>query len=178
MNVKAKRYLASNLIKISAMSFGGLAVSIFLYPFLHEAGHALVAHIIGAEVVQIEILPIPFVMCNVAALTNEQEIIIGVSGMLFPLVAAVLIPHRWFWCWYIRFLLFGISLLAYVISAITLILPDGAELNPNDDMLRVLSLWSGSKATLIGGLVACVILVVALTLFDRPTKMIYRKFNL
>ena len=145
---------------------------------MHEAGHALAAHIIGAEVVQIEILPIPFVMCNVAALTNEQEIIIGVSGMLFPLVAAVLIPHRWFWCWYIRFLLFGISLLAYVISAITLILPDGAELNPNDDMLRVLSLWSGSKATLIGGLVAFVILVVALTLFDRPTKMIYRKFNL
>lgn len=178
MNVKAKRYLASDLIKISAMAFWGLAVSIFLYPFLHEAGHALAAHIIGAEVVQIEILPIPFVMCNVAALTNEQEIIIGVSGMLFPLVAAVLIPHRWFWCWYIRFLLFGISLLAYVISAITLILPDGAELNPNDDMLRVLSLWSGSKATLIGVLVACVILVVALTLFDRPTKMIYRKFNL
>ena len=178
MNVKAKWYLASDLIKISAMAFWGLAVSIFLYPFLHEAGHALAAHIIGAEVVQIEILPIPFVMCNVAALTNEQEIIIGVSGMLFPLVAAVLIPHRWFWCWYIRFLLFGISLLAYVISAITLILPDGAELNPNDDMLRVLSLWSGSKATLIGVLVACVILVVALTLFDRPTKMIYRKFNL
>lgn len=115
------------------MAFGGLAVSIFLYPFLHEAGHALAAHIIGAEVVQIEILPIPFVMCNVAALTNEQEIIIGVSGMLFPLVAAVLIPHRWFWCWYIRFLLFGISLLAYVISAITLILPDGAELNPTRD---------------------------------------------
>lgn len=100
---------------IFAMAGIGLFIAIILYPFLHESGHSLAAFVVGADVTEFCVLPVPYVMCNVASLTEIQQMIIGVSGMAFPIIIALVIPKRWFWTWYIRFVLLGISLLAFII---------------------------------------------------------------
>lgn len=178
MKASRKKSLVYDFLNLSGMILTGLAVAIIIYPFLHEGGHSLATFLVGANVVEFEILPLPYVMCNVTALTNGQQIAIGVSGMLLPLLAAVLIPRKWFWSWYLRSVLFFISLLAFSISVITLILPNGATINPQDDMLRVASLMSGSRMTLILCLIVCVALIVVLAILDGPAKMICRKFGI
>ncbi len=176
MNTRGKKTLVSDFLNIFGMLLLGLFVAIFVYPFLHEGGHSLAAFLVGADVVEFEILPVPYVVCNVIHLTNAQQIIVGISGMLLPLFIGAVIPNKWFWCWYVRFLLLGISLLAFVISAVSVVLPIGIVLNPQDDMLRVLSLWSYPKSTLVTALVVCVCLITVMTVKDRPIKKIYRKF--
>lgn len=177
MKANRKKSFVSDVLNLIVMILMGLVVAIIVYPFLHEGGHSLAALLVGADVVEFEILPIPYVMCNVATLTNGQQILIGVSGMLFPLLIAVIIPRKWFWSWYLRFILFFISLLAFAISVVTLILPNGATVNPQDDMLRVMSLWSDSRMSLTVALIVCAVLIVVMTILDRPVKMICRKFG-
>lgn len=178
MRASRKKSLVYDFLNLSGMILMGLLVAIIVYPFLHEGGHSLTALLVGANVVEFDILPLPYVICNVASLTSIQQIVIGVSGMIIPFLIAVLIPHKWFWSWYIRFLLFGFSLLAVVISVATLILPNGADLNPQDDMLRVLSLWSGAEIILTISLIAISVLIVALIWWDKPVKMICSKFGI
>lgn len=178
MKASRKKSLTYDFLNLSGMILMGLVVAIIVYPFLHEGGHSLAALLVCADVVKFQILPLPYVMCNVASLTSIQQIVIGVSGMIIPFLIALLIPRKWFWSWYIRFLLFGISLFAFVISAATLILPNGADLNPQDDMLRVLSLWSGAETIMTISLIAISVLIVALIWWDKPVKMICRKFGI
>ncbi len=170
--------MVSDFWNIAAMVLVGLLVAVLVYPFLHEGGHSLAAFIVGADVVEFEILPVPYIMCNVSEQTNVQQIIIGISGTLVPTFIAVLIPNKWFWSWYFRFLLLGISLLSFLISVATLIIPYGEIINPQDDILRVLSMWTGPKSILIIGLIVCSGLILAVAAKDKPMKMICRKFGI
>lgn len=72
----------------------GLTVAVFIYPFLHESGHSIAAFAVGAEIREFRILPVPYVMCNVAMLSNWQQIMIGVSGALFPFFVSLVLPRR------------------------------------------------------------------------------------
>lgn len=163
---------------ISAMTAIGLFIAIILYPFLHESGHSLAAFVVGADVIEFRVLPVPYVMCNVASLTEIQQMIIGVSGMALPVIIALVIPKRWFWTWYIRFVLLGISLLAFTISVVTLLLPNGAAINPQDDMLQVLNLWLGSKNSLLFMVCAIGISILLRIVFDKPIKRFCMKFGI
>ena len=177
MSQRKNRHIFSDVFTMIGIIVIGLAVAIFVYPFLHESGHSIAAFAVGAEIKEFCILPIPYVMCNVAMLTSWQQIVIGVSGVLFPLAISLVVPRKWFWTWYIRFLLMGISLLAFTISAATLILPNGVQLNPQDDMLQVASLWTGYPFSLT--LILCAMCVITLFFIsrDRPFRMICKRFD-
>ena len=174
---EGKRIFSDVLSMIGIITIG-LTVAIFVYPFLHESGHSIAAFAVGAEIKEFCILPVPYVMCNVEFLTNGQQIFIGVSGVLFPLFVSLVPPRRWFWSWYIRFLLMGISLLSFVISAVTLVLPNGGQLNPQDDMLQVLDLWTASAACLPLILSVMCIATVIIILRDKPHRMICKRFGI
>ena len=169
--------MISDLLTIIGIIIVGLSVAIFVYPFLHESGHSIAAFAMGAEIKEFCILPVPYVMCNVGTLTNWQQIIIGVAGAFFTLFVSLAIPKRWFWGWYIRFLLMGISLLAFTISAVTLILPNGVQLNPQDDMLQVADLWTGLPVLLSLMLSFMCVAIVFIISRDRPCRMICKKFG-
>ncbi len=169
--------ILSDVLTMIGIIVIGLTVAIFVYPFLHESGHSIAAFAAGAEVKEFCILPVPYVICNVAMLTNWQQIIIGVSGAFFPLFISLIIPRKWFWSWYIRFLLMGISLLAFVISTVTLICPDGIQFNPQDDMLQVAGLWFGSPTSLLLLLCGMCIVIVLFISRDRPGRMICKRFG-
>ncbi len=171
------KHIFSDIFSMIGIIVIGLTVAIFAYPFLHESGHSIAAFAVGAEVKEFCVLPTPYVMCNVAMLSNWQQIVIGVSGALFPFFVSLVLPRRWFWSWYIRFLLMGISLLSFLISAMTLILPNGGQLNPQDDMLQVLGLWTGSPVWLPLILSIMCIATVIIMSRDKPRRMICRQFG-
>lgn len=52
-------------IKAIGLLVVGLLVAIIGYPILHELGHAVIALIVGARVVEINIIPLPNVLCDV-----------------------------------------------------------------------------------------------------------------
>ena len=72
----------------------------------------------------------------------------------------------------------GISLLSFVISAVTLVLPNGGQLNPQDDMLQVLDLWTASPAWLPLILSVMCIATVIIILRDKPHRMICKRFGI
>ncbi len=180
MKRKKEMLIASDYFTFIGILLLGILVTVFIYPLLHEGGHFLTAYLIGADIVDIELLPIPFVMCNIAELTRIQQFFIGISGMFLPLIIAVLMPHKQFWSWYIRFLLLDISLLAFGISAVTISSPNGEVFNPQDDMLYLLSLWAGTgtKKTFIVLLGISMFFIIVLTFMDRPLERIYSKFGI
>ena len=48
----------------------GLIVAMILYSLAHELGHALVAVMVGADVVEIKIFPIPSILSDVKNVGN------------------------------------------------------------------------------------------------------------
>ena len=71
-------------IKAIGLFIVGLAVAVIVYPVLHELAHSLVAIAVGARVVEINILPVPSVLCDIQAVDNTGIVAIGMSGMLLP----------------------------------------------------------------------------------------------
>lgn len=174
-NDKSKR---SDVLTIWAMLLIGLLIAIIIYPFLHEVGHLATSFAVGADVVKFRLLPTSYIMCNVANLTEIQRIAIGASGMALPILIALLIPQRWFWTWYVRFILLGISLIALTISVTTLLLPNGTVINPQDDIIFIFAFWHGSKITLTMLVCAIGISVLMRIIFDKPIKRICVKFGI
>lgn len=58
MKTNKRKSLTSDFLNIIGMVILGITVAVLIYPFLHEAGHSLAAFLVGAEVVEVEILPL------------------------------------------------------------------------------------------------------------------------
>ena len=73
-----------DLLKILGIFFFGLLTAIVIYPILHEGGHSLVALVVGADVVEFNIFPVPNIMCNVFELSDLRISAIGFGGIFVP----------------------------------------------------------------------------------------------
>ena len=152
----------------------GITVAILVYPFLHETGHVLCSLIVGAKVHQFTLFPVPSVLCDVGCVSNAGRVLIGFGGNLFPIIVALFIPRRWFPMWFVRALLLGVSVLAFVISIVSVIF----EINPQDDMFQVLKFWEYSKASMLLVLGTAVIAAILSIILDKPGKRICRYFEI
>ena len=59
-----------DILKYLGLFFVGLFVAIIIYPFLHEAGHSMAAILVGAKVIDFNLLPLPYVTCEVSSLNT------------------------------------------------------------------------------------------------------------
>lgn len=160
-------------LKVIMISVIGLFVSVLAYPFLHEMGHVLASVLVGAEVRHFTILPEPGVLCDVGLVSNAGRVLIGFGGVIFPVIAAMLLPRRWFITWYVRMLLLGVSVLAFIISIISVLF----GMNPQDDMIQVLDFWQHGEAILPVVLLVCTLGVLWLILLEKPGKRIRKYFE-
>lgn len=141
-----------------------LFISVILYPFLHELGHLIMAILLGVRVVEVNLLPIPNIICETAA-SNIENFLIGFGGIFFPIILSICISTKKFWIWYANFILKGICLLSVVISALSLIF-EKSQLFIQDDMRVVLSLWaSGKQFCLI--IIAFIAIILSLDLYKE-----------
>lgn len=129
------------MFKSIGLLITGLLTAVIIYPLLHELGHSVMAIMVGASVLEMELLPIPYVLCSTDGTDIIGQVIIGTGGIIMPLIISQIKVCSNFWLWYTRLLLKGISVLAFIISTISTILYINGNPLPNDDTTQILQLW-------------------------------------
>lgn len=162
------------LRKVMVMLLVGLTVAIVVYPFIHETGHSIAALIVGGEVVEYHLFPLPNVLCNVGSVSATGKVIIGISGMMFPIAITTVIihPRKRFWSWYANFILRGICTLSIAISTVATFLYAAGNPVANEDITTVLSIAPNLiEAVVIASLLILGVLIIIMAK-DKPVKKI------
>ena len=156
----------------------GLIVAIIVYPVIHELAHSVVALAVGAKVIEVNIFPVPSVLCDVQTVDSPDMVVIGMSGMLLPYFLSAVIKPRSFWVWYANYVMKGISALAFLISTISTICFLFGNPLPNDDTTQTLMVWSnGSWICLVASFSLAILAIVKL-IQERPLVRCMSYFNI
>lgn len=141
----------------------------FIYPILHESGHLLATIAFGGSVGKVSIFPAAYTECDVLSISALGKAVIGLSGMLFPMLFSW-VRFKNFYAWYPIFALRGIGLLSFVISAVSIALFYNGIVVENEDVVQVLQISSEHSALTIGMIFVMMILTISLIITDRPIK--------
>ena len=106
-------------LNLAMVLFLGLFIAILGYPFLHELGHSMVAILMGASVEDFRLFPVAYVLCDIHGIGVFGQVLIGVSGILFPFICGIIIHCKNFWLWYVGLVLNIISTIAFTISIVS-----------------------------------------------------------
>lgn len=120
--------------------FVGLITAALLYPILHESGHSLATILAGGKVTEFKLFPLPYITCETSAINTSGTIMIGISGVLFPLLLSWLIYMDNFWIWLTGLYLNYICLLSFSISLYGCIKYLAGAPVVNEDITKVLEL--------------------------------------
>lgn len=119
---------------------------------------------------EFHLLPLPNVLCEVYSISNIGIVIIGVGGMVFPLIIAMIISKKTFAFWYISQVIIGISAYAFFISATSLIMARFGFQMPNEDVIKVIQTVPNSDTFLIGIAITFIIFSLCLFAYNKPIK--------
>lgn len=164
-------------IKAIGLFVVGLTVAVIVYPVMHELAHSVVAIAVGARVLEINILPVPSVLCDVKSVDSTGMVAIGMSGMLLPYFLSAVIKPKNFWVWYANYIVKGISALAFVISTMSTVCFLAGNLLPNDDTTQTLMTWSGGKWICLAISFGLAIFAIVRMLQERPLTRCMRYFD-
>lgn len=165
------------VIKVSALFLVGLLMAIIIYPMMHEFGHSLTAVLVGAKVIEINLFPIPNVLCDISNTDNTGIVFIGFSGMMMPFLFSVVNNPKWFWTWYANFVLRGICVLSFVVATVsTLSFIAGAPM-PNDDITQILLLWQNGQWLCLLTSVFCASMAILILVKEKPFNRCFEYFN-
>ena len=128
-------------LKMVGLIIVGLLTAVIIYPFLHEIGHSLIALLVGARIIDFNILPIPFIVCEITTVDVSGQMLIGLGGIVFPFVLSMLLKPKWFWGWYASLILKGISVYSVILSIIAIVLHISGNSWQKEDIVQVLQLF-------------------------------------
>lgn len=138
-----------DFLKMIGLIAVGLFVAVIIYPFLHETGHTLIALLVGAKITRFNILPIPFVECEISAVDIKGQIFIALGGIVFPYALSMILNLKWFWGWYANFILKGISVYSVILSVIASGFYMKGITWQNEDIVKILQLFPNCKYALL-----------------------------
>lgn len=167
-----------DILKMLGILFIGVFTAAFLYPFLHETGHALAAFTVRAEIKAFNLYPVPSVLCNIGTLDNYEIILIGFGGMLLPFILVAFIQPKGFWSSYIVFIMRGICLLSFLISFISIIMFYNGHEIADDDMTKILEMDSSKGILYVLILMILFILTSGLIAKSHPLRKCYKYFGI
>lgn len=150
------------IIKIFFIFALGLFTAIFLYPILHEAGHLISAIALGGKVTAFNLLPLPNIVCNVDGLGTNAVSLIGLSGLLFPLIFTTLVHAKRFWLWLIGIYFNFITFLSYLISLYGCITYACGKPIANEDITQIIDINPNAFA----GLIILMLVLMSIVIFQ------------
>ena len=98
------------LIPISAFTL------FFLYPLVHECGHALATVLLGGKIGSISFLPIPHVESGIPHDNMTIVAIVSLAGMVFPLLTSLPFIRTRGYIGFVVLVMLLISSIAYVVE--------------------------------------------------------------
>lgn len=170
-----------DFIKFLFILFLGLLTAVIIYPFLHESGHSIAAVLLGAEVLEFDLFPIPSTLCNLVNMNTVEKIAIGLNGLFFPIffsAAMLKMVGNSFWSQYISFVLNGISLLASIISFISVILFYLGKPIENEDVTQILHISPNSGMIILCLTVFLTIYLIIKIMFSNPIQRCLAYFGM
>lgn len=130
--------IMKDILKGSGMIILGLLVAIIIYPLFHELGHMAVILFAGEKIVEWQLLPTPYVQCHFISASKIQIVMVGMGGMLLPVMLTSFRPPKRFWIWYTWVLMKGICVLSFVLSIMAIIMYQIKSPMMNEDMTQIL----------------------------------------
>lgn len=167
-----------DIAKLFGIILAGWGTAIVLYPFLHETGHSLITLLVGGEVVEFHLFPLPNILCLLREQNTAEVVLIGLSGMLFPFAVSCLPSCKNFWLWYVNWSLKGISLLSFLISAVVVIMFQCGTPVENDDMTRVMEAYPQGATMYLALFALLSVYVIWRMVEDRPINRLLSLFEL
>jgi len=141
----------------------GLFTAVLLYPALHEGGHILVTLLLGGRIREVRLGAAASVLCG---------------GLGLPLVLAMLLRPKHFPLWYVVQLVKGISVLAILLSLISLIGCKYGVIVENDDIMNAVRLWPEGRGVCLVLLCAGLLLSVGSICAARPVQRVGEYFGI
>ena len=123
-------------IKLVWMYVIAMFTAIIIYPMMHEAGHFIAAVLVGADVVEISVLPIPYVSVFVNEKNLLGKVLIGMCGMIFPMLCIAFRPKRLFGTVIVSTIML-INAIAWMLSCLALIANQMGFCWENEDIITV-----------------------------------------
>ena len=136
----------------------GLFTAVLLYPALHEGGHILVTLLLGGRIREVRLGAAASVLCG---------------GLRHGELAAVSFP-----LWYVVQLVKGISVLAILLSLISLIGCKYGVIVENDDIMNAVRLWPEGRGVCLVLLCAGLLLSVGSICAARPVQRVGEYFGI
>ena len=166
-----------DVFKYVGLFFVGLFVAIIIYPFLHEVGHSMMAILLGAKVIDFNLLPLPYVTCEVSNLNTTSIILIGLAGMFLPMLISIIVRSKSFWFWYCNLVIKFICLLSFAISFVATVLYLFGVTIKNEDIVQVIDIWNNGVFVLIIAMVLSMIGIIRSIIKQKPLMKIMDYFK-
>lgn len=167
-----------DVFRLFGVSFTGLLVAMLIYPFLHELGHTIASLIVGAEVVDFNLFPIPFIVCNSNGINEKFHCVIGIAGMIFPLLISLVLRKKNFWWWLVSLALQLISLLAFAISYLANLFFDSGHIWTNEDIIQTRMFWEPFNGFWLFISLTLLVFSAVLIYNQRPIERVKRFFDI
>lgn len=168
----------SDFIKLFFMTAIGLFVAVVGYPLLHELGHSLATILFGGKVIELRLLPLPYVLCDSTGLSTLFISFIGLSGMALPFAISVFIHSKGYYLWFAGLILKGISLLSFCISIVAVFMYMSGHPISNEDVTQVISFQALSPWMVLGVVLVSAIICIFEIIKDHPIRQICNFFEI
>ena len=150
----------------------GLFTAVLLYPALHEGGHILVTLLLGGRIREVRLGAAASVLCGGLRHGELAAVAFGGVGL------AMLLRPKHFPLWYVVQLVKGISVLAILLSLISLIGCKNGVIVENDDIMNVVRLWPEGRGVCLVLLCAGLLLSVGSICAARPVQRVGEYFGI
>lgn len=124
-------------IKLVWMYVIAIFTATFICPLLHELGNFLAALLVGADVVEMSIFPMPYVSMFVDPYDSLGRAAIGMCGMMFPMICIMFRPKRFVSSIVVSTIVF-INALAWLLSCVAIVANRLGFCWENEDVITVI----------------------------------------
>ncbi len=152
-------------IKLVWMYMIAIFTALFVYPLLHESGHFLAGLLMGADIIEMSVFPMPYVSMLVDPFDPFEHSVIGMCGMIFPMVCIVFRPRHFVSSIVVGTIAF-VNALAWLLGCVALVADHLGFCWKNEDVITVIHSMEGVET---GAFCFCVaVLIVSFcALFSR-----------
>lgn len=160
------------------MAAVGLLGAVIIYPIFHELGHVLAAVILGQEICDFRLFPLPSVVCKTNFTDGFSVAAEGFGGMLLPYLLSLIPVKRNFWLWYLWATVSGICLLSFAISIMGIARYQAGSPMANEDITLVMEHAGEHYALYLAVLIGLAAVRLAQVICSKPMERCLEEFKI